>query len=59
MCCVRKGLVDDDVLEVGANEVNEDEIGSDEEPDSDDDDLGKVVNYFLFVDLIYSILCVF
>ena len=59
MCCVRKGLVDDDVLEVGANEVNEDEISSDEEPDSDDDDLGKVVNYFLFVDLIYSILCVF
>lgn len=59
MCCVRKGLVDDDVLEVGANEVNEDEISSDEEPDSDDDDLGKVVDYFLFVDLIYSILCVF
>ena len=59
MCCVRKGLVDDAVLEVGANEVNEDEISSDEEPDSDDDDLGKVVNYFLFVDLIYSILCVF
>ena len=59
MCCVRKDLVDDDVLEVGANEVNEDEISSDEEPDSDDDDLGKVVNYFLFVDLIYSILCVF
>ena len=59
MCCVRKGLVDEDVLEVGANEVNEDEISSDEEPDSDDDDLGKVVNHFLFVDLIYSILCVF
>ena len=59
MCCVRKGLVDDDVLEVGANEVNGDEISSDEEPDLDDDDLGKVVNYFLFVDLIYSILCVF
>ena len=46
MCCVRKDLVDDDVLEVGANEANEDEIGSDEEPDSDDDDLGKVVEYF-------------
>ena len=59
MCCVRKGLVDDDVLEVGANEVNEDEISSDEEPDSDDDNLGRVMNYFLFVDLIYSILCVF
>ena len=59
MCCVRKGLVDDDVLEVGANEVNEDEISSDEEPDSDDDNLGRVMNYFLFVDLVYSILCVF
>ena len=55
MCRVRKNLVDDDILEVGANEANEDEVSSDEEPDSDDD-LGKVVNYFLFVDLIWSFL---
>ena len=53
MCRVRKNLVDDNILEVGANEANEDEVSSDEEPDSDDD-LGKVVNYFLFVDLIWS-----
>ena len=48
MCRVRKDLVDDDILEVGANEANEDEVSSDEELDSDDD-LGKVVNYFLFI----------
>ena len=54
MCRVRKDLVDDDILEVGANEANEDEVSSDEELDSDDD-LGKVVNYFLFVDFIYIV----
>lgn len=58
MCRVRKDLVDDDILEVGANEANEDEVSSDEELDSDDD-LGKVVNYFLFVDFIYSLLFIF
>ena len=51
MCRVRKDLVDDDILGVGANEAGEDEVSTDEEPDSDDD-LGKVVNYFLFVNLI-------
>ena len=58
MCRVRRDLVDDDILEVGANEANEDEVSSDEELDSDDD-LGKVVNYFLFVDFIYSLLFIF
>ena len=58
MCRVRKDLVDDDILEVGTNEANEDEVSSDEELDSDDD-LGKVVNYFLFVDFIYSLLFIF
>ena len=58
MCRVRKDLVDDDILGVGANEANEDEVSSDEELDSDDD-LGKVVNYFLFVDFIYSLLFIF
>ena len=54
MCRVRKDLVDDDILGVGANEAGEDEVSTDEEPDSDDD-LGKVVNYFLFVDLMYIV----
>ena len=58
MCRVRKDLVDDNILEVGANEANEDEVSSDEELDSDDD-LGKVVNYSLFVDFIYSLLFIF
>ena len=52
MCRVRKGLVNDDILEVGTNEANEDEVSTDEELDSDDD-LGRVMNYFLFMVFIY------
>ena len=52
MCRVRKDLVDDDILEVGTNEANEDEVSTDEELDSDDD-LGRVMNYFLFMVFIY------
>ena len=54
MCRVRKDLVDDDILEVGTNEANEDEVSSDEELDSDDD-LGRVMNYFLFIVFIYIV----
>ena len=54
MCRVRRDLVDDDILEVGTNEANEDEVSSDEELDSDDD-LGKVVNYSLFIVFIYIV----
>lgn len=52
MCRVRKDLVNDDILEVGTNEANEDEVSTDEELDSDDD-LGRVMNYFLFMVFIY------
>ena len=52
MCRVRKDLVNDDILEVGTNEANEDEVSTDEELDSDDD-LGRVMNYFLFMFFIY------
>ena len=54
MCRVRKDLVDDDILEVGTNEANEDEVSSDEGLDSDDD-LGRVMNYFLFIVFIYIV----
>ena len=54
MCRVRKDLVNDDILEVGTNEANEDEVSSDEGLDSDDD-LGRVMNYFLFIVFIYIV----
>ena len=54
MCRVRKDLVNDDILEVGTNEANEDEVSTDEELDSDDD-LGRVMNYFLFIVFIYIV----
>ena len=52
MCRVRKDLVNDDILGVGTNEANEDDVSTDEELDSDDD-LGRVMNYFLFMVFIY------
>lgn len=58
MCRVRKGLVNDDILEVGTNEANEDEVSTDEELDSDDD-LGRVMNYFLFMVFIYICILLF
>ena len=58
MCRVRKDLVDDDILEVGTNEANEDEVSTDEELDSDDD-LGRVMNYFLFMVFIYICILLF
>ena len=58
MCRVRKGLVNDDILEVGTNEANEDEVSTDEELDLDDD-LGRVMNYFLFMVFIYICILLF
>ena len=58
MCRVRKDLVNDDILEVGTNEANEDEVSTDEELDSDDD-LGRVMNYFLFMVFIYICILLF
>ena len=56
MCCVQRDLVGGSISNADDGEDTEEEIGSDEEFDSDDGDLGEKI---FFLDLFSLFFCLF
>ena len=57
MCCVQRDLVGGSVSNADDGEDTEEEIGSDEEFDSDDGDLGEKKKIWICFPLFFVYLC--